>query len=442
MPRKNLILLFALCLFFQLNAQHAITGSLSPAEDFKWLIAYKLNPTTQSYVADAEVDHGEFTLKIPADAPRGIYRIVYAVPQEEFYFDLIYNGKEDIQLDFDLQEGLDFTTSEDNIVFQNYFEEINALESELEKLYDSDRVDSQQEGNILQKLQNIQESYESTSKNLLSGHFIRANKPYIPTAQEMGQAPYLFHKMEHYFDVLDLNDPVLQGTDFLSGKVVDYIFHIFRTPPRNRGEMEHEIQLKVQTLVQLLKNVDLPYQVLLMEDLWDTAIHYNLDTAADHIYKNYLRDLAQETQNTKLIDKIETFNRLRLGAIAPEITWEEGETVKNLNELSGNKYYVLVFWSSTCSHCLNELPKLQQGIKEITDTQVVAIGLEDEQKNWEKESAKLPDFIHGISLGKWDSRYVELYKIQQTPTYYILDAEKRIVAKPENYGEVLDFLTN
>lgn len=439
---KNPFLLIALCLSLHISAQHAITGNLSPAEDFKWLIAYKLNPTSQSYIADAEVSNGQFTLNIPANSPIGTYRIVYAAPQEEFYFDLIYNGKEDIKLDFDLQEGLNFAASKENIVFQNYFKEINALEGELEKLYDNERIDAHIEENLLKKLQNTQESYESTSKNLLSGHFIRANKPYIPTAHEIGHAPYAYHKIEHYFDAVDLNDPVLQGTDFLSGKVVDYIFHIFRTPPRNRGEMEHEMQLKIQTLAQLLKNVEKPYQTQLMEDLWTMAVQYNFDATADHIYENHLRDLAQETQNTKLIDRIETYNRLRLGAVAPEITWEEGDNTKKLGELSGSKYYVLVFWSSTCSHCLNELPKLQQGLKELPDTKVLAIGLEDGQDNWKKESAKLPDFIHGIALGKWESRYVELYKIQQTPTYYILDAEKRIVAKPEHFGEVVDFLKN
>src|SRR5690606_39039297 len=183
----------------------------------------------------------------------------------------------------------------------------------------------------------------------------------------------------------------------------------------------HEMEVKLQTLAQVLKNVDLSYRTRLMEDLWVMAIHYNLDATADLIYENYLRDLAQETQNTELIHKIETYNRLRPGAIAPEITWEEGENPKKLSELSGSKYYVLVFWSSTCSHCLDELPKLQQDLKGIPDVKVLAIGLEDERENWKKESAKLPDFIHGISLGKWESSYVGLYQIQQTPTYYILD---------------------
>lgn len=438
MSIKNLTSILAICVYLQLGAQQTISGILSPKEDFKWLIAYKVNPTSQAYIADSEVKNGSFAINIPANAPTGVYRMVYAIPQDEFYFDLIYNGTEDIKLSFDLETGLSFSSSLENISLQNYLKEIDSVEEEIEKLYDGGKIDQKIEADLFKKLQNIQYTYESRSKDLIAAHFIRANKPYIPTAYEMEHAAYAHHKLAHYFDTLDFNDPILQGSQFLSDKLVEYLFDIFPIPPRNRGEMEHAIQSKVQDVDEALKNVDPFYKTLLMEDLWDKATLYNLDATADLIYENYLRQLAQETQNTKLVDRIETYNRLRIGAVAPEIIWDG----KKLSELSGSKYYVLVFWSSTCSHCLNELPKLQQGLKGMADVQVLAIGLEDDRDNWAKESAKLPDFIHGLALGKWENPYVSLYHIQHTPTYFILDGEKHIVAKPEHYNAAIDFLKN
>src|SRR5690606_1210795 len=180
------------------GAQHSISGKLSPKEDFKWLIAYKLNPTSQSYIADAEVSNGDFSIKIPANSPIGSYRIVYAAPQEEFYFDLIYNGKEDIDLNFDLQEGLNFTASEENILFQNYFREMEALENEIEKFYEGNATDFQIVTDLFKKLRETQQAFETRSKNLLVQHFIKANRPYIPTTYENGHAPYISHKMEYY----------------------------------------------------------------------------------------------------------------------------------------------------------------------------------------------------------------------------------------------------
>ena len=181
-------------------------------------------------------------------------------------------------------------------------------------------------------------------------------------------------------------------------------------------------------------------KVQLFNSIWTQASSNDHNNLADDIYGNYLKSLATETNNTEILKTIETHARLRLGAKAPEITWNEGSTLKKLTDLTGAKNYVIVFWSSTCSHCLQQLPELHKRTKDLSAVKVLAIGLEDDDETWKKESAKLPAFIHGIALGKWESPYTTLYDIHQTPTYYILDREKRIVDKPENYEEVMKFL--
>ena len=97
---KNYFFAFFLLATFFLQAQHTISGTFTPAKEYKWLIAYRLKPGTQVYVADTAIKNGEFALSIPENAVEGTYRFVYAIPQEEFYFDVIYNGKENIELMF------------------------------------------------------------------------------------------------------------------------------------------------------------------------------------------------------------------------------------------------------------------------------------------------------------------------------------------------------
>lgn len=196
----------------------------------------------------------------------------------------------------------------------------------------------------------------------------------------------------------------------------------------------------VKELAQVLEDVSATNKVQLFNSLWTQASNDNLNKVADFIYDNYLKSLATETNKSELIKKIEIQNRLRLGAVAPEITWNEGSITKRLSGLSGAKNYVIVFWSSTCSHCLQQLPEFHKALKDISNTKVLAIGLEDDDVTWKKESAKLSNFVHGIALGKWESPYADIYDIQQTPTYYVLDNEKRIVARPGDYEEVLKFL--
>ncbi|WP_420845164.1 TlpA family protein disulfide reductase [Maribacter litopenaei] len=111
-----------------------------------------------------------------------------------------------------------------------------------------------------------------------------------------------------------------------------------------------------------------------------------------------------------------------------------------MSSLSGASKYLLIFWSSTCSHCLNEIPGLYDELKNIKDTEVLAVGLEDGLENWKKTIPRLADFHHAIALEKWDSPYVQTFAIQQTPTYFILDENKRILDRPESAEKVLEYL--
>jgi len=61
---KNTLFTLILLATLGLQAQHNISGTFSPAKDYKWLIAYKLKPGTQNYIADTSIKYGEFALKI------------------------------------------------------------------------------------------------------------------------------------------------------------------------------------------------------------------------------------------------------------------------------------------------------------------------------------------------------------------------------------------
>jgi len=71
---------------------------------------------------------------------------------------------------------------------------------------------------------------------------------------------------------------------------------------------------------------------------------------------------------------------------------------------------------------------------------VIAVGLEDNEMTWRLESEKLSNFEHAIALGKWESSYANLYDVHATPAYFILDSDKRIIAKPESDKDVVEFL--
>ena len=436
---KNTILIFALFIAFTMQAQNTISGTFSPAKEYSWLIAYRLKPGTQVYVADTAIKDGKFTLNLPDNTPQGTYRMVYAVPQEVFYFDVIYNGMEDINLSFNSESSVTFNTSKENILFGTYFNKINTLEKEMIAFYSNGLTDIETYQKILKKYQEVQESYEEKSNGLIAQQFIKSNKPYIPSKYESVEN-YVKNKKITYFKNLDITNPTLQASGFLTDKFTNYVFTALPLEQLEKADTEKELKVNVTTVFNHLKETSETYTFHILYTIWTQSSGSGFDAAADFIYSNYLKPSNAAIANKDIITKIEIYNRLRIGAVAPEISWKNGDKERSLSALEKADNYILIFWSSTCGHCLKELPALHKELKKNTAIKVIAVGLEDDTISWDIETKKLEDFEHAITLGKWESKYAEIFDIHATPTYFILDKNKRIIAKPETDKDVISFL--
>ncbi len=438
MAIKQTLLLFLMACVVQ--AQHKISGTFTPAKDYTWVIAYRIMPGTQAYIADTAVNNGNFTLTLPTSAEPGTYRLVYAVPQEQFYFDVLYDGKEDILVNFDAQNGPSYSASEENKIYNAYFKEITGLKQMFIDFYKNGSTDRAAYQKLIQQSNQAQTAYEESTKGMLVHEFIVANRPYIPTEYETEQA-YWQNKKDHYFDFFDLKNPTLQASGFLTDRVNGYVFTAITTAVKTKAETERLYRTNIEMVNGKLQGTDPMFQQHVMYGLWSKAASFGFDETSDHIFNTYLKSLSKRTNNQKIIDEIEKHNRLRFGATAPDIVWQEGTETKKLSELEGADCYVLIFWSSTCSHCLSELPPLHKKMVSFKNIKVIAVGMEDDEVNWKLESAKLSGFEHAIALGKWESKYAKSYAISQTPSYFVLDKDKRIIAKPENDKALVQFLS-
>ncbi len=436
---KKVILLAGLIAFLKLGAQHSISGTFRPAENFNWLIAYKLTSTGQNYIGNAEIKEGAFVLNLPKNSVSGSYRLVYAVPQEDFYFDVLYDGKEGIELSFDAVTGLKFYNSEENILRSSYFREISNLQEQLMAYYALRSKENKKLKEIVDQIAETQKDYEERAKDLLAEVFIKANTPYIPGQREP-VGTYLENRKKNYFDALDFDQPLLRASDFLKKKIIDFALTVHPLELKSSKGTEETIKENIRIVAKAIAGVDDDYSAVILYELWKELIDHDLFDAADFLYQKVLRAVVERTEKLVIIQEIELYNRLRLGARAPELHWQKDGVFYGLDDLEKNERYILVFWSSTCSHCLNELPKLHTKLSSYKNIGIMAIGLEDEAENWKKEAARFPNFQHTIALGKWESDYALRYGIIKTPTYFILDADKRITAKPEDYDELLQLL--
>lgn len=424
-----------------MQAQQTMTGTFAPAENFKWFIIYKLKTTRQEYVANGKITEGKLNYTFEASAEKGMYRLVYGLPQEEKNFDFIYSGEEDIVFNFS-DEQLDFTASKENQLHTSYFANINEAKRMINSYYQSGDTNKESFLEIFKSINTLQETFEKEAKGTIAYNFIKASRTYIPTSYETPQT-MVSNIKKHYFDAVDFTNPVLQNSDFIAEKVSNYVFTALPMKEFTGAELVAEYKKNIATVVEKMQAVPADYKKTLLYVLWEQMVMVENQEIAIHIGNTYLKPIAKQLNDDVLVEKVNVYERLAIGQKAPEISWTKDNKTHKLSELDSAENYIIVFWSSGCSHCLMEMPKLKTFVnsKEKGTIKVIAIGLEDERENWANESSFYPEFIHILGLDKWDNEIGNLYDVTATPTFFVLDKDKRIIAKPYGVKELKEFYT-
>jgi len=417
-------------------SQNTLKANFTPEEDFTWGILYKNSPTGKKYVAQSKFVEGHLVFELNEKATKGIYKLVYAVPQNEYNFDLIYNGKEDVELTFSLNNGATFIKSSENILLFSYLNELTFLGKLLEVEYKKDKINRKAITTIFDRQRELQIIYEEKSNDMLVKHFIKANKPYIPIKYE-SISNYLKNQTSNYFENIDFSDEILQSSSLLLDKSLAYISSVV-----NKGFIKQKnYNYNIDKVVAKTKITNPDFQKVFLAKMWEKFVSYNQIKSANYLAEKYLIPLANQQNDKNLALKLNQFKNLSIGNSAPDFILDESSQ-KKLSALDVAENYILVFWSSGCSHCLKELPQLHSLSDKLNSTKykVVAVGLEENYTNWSNEVKKFPNFINAIKLQKWNNKVVKDYALTSTPTYFVLDQDKKFKFKPEGLKDLKTYL--
>ncbi len=436
-------LITALLFPLLIHAQYSIKGTFSPAENYEWLLLYKVLPEYSSYIDRASIDKtGNFEFVLDSTFTKGIYRVVYAVPQDEFNFDIIFNAKEDVSLTFNEETGIEYRESVENKLLTSYTNSMAMISQSIGNYFREQSQDSTALLSIFKTQRETQTEFENISENTIASYFIKANKPYIPDQYE-DISTYISNLKAHYFDHVDFGSEVLQSSSFLIERVLNYVFGM-----APESDVVEAYKSNVDDVVEKMKYATPFTQKMLLQIIWQQMAEASYENVANYISDTYLMKIAQTTNDEALVKELELFKKLSFGQMAPnfDIQIAKGGNLidTSLYDLDSSECYVVVFWSSTCSHCLEELPKLRETIKE-TDSkqlQIIAIGLEDNETQWKNETINYPGFIHVLGLGKWDNEVGNAYNVKATPSYFVLDKNKKIISKPLDFEALRNVLCN
>lgn len=446
---KRLIFLL-LWIPFSSYAQHTISGAIISNEDYSYAMLYKIEGVRQMYLQSATIKKDtielngrmepvkSFQLSLPDSAAVGSYRIAYD-PNNNGIIDVLYN-KEDIVFTAVPNAQRPIVTYEqsvENILYESYIEELSKAQYSLDSLQVAYLKNPSPQLETLYKqgvnsVQTIQKAYEKKAEGKMVYHFIKATARYNAPEISKTSDGYFQTIVEHFYDAIDFNNTTLYNSSFLIDRISDYVFYMNFSEDETTQKTLHK--KAIDTTLQNIKSDAFRADVIVF--LVTQFARAKDADIADYLIKTHFDALPKELQNTAFRKQIEEQLGIAVGRTAPDFSWTEGDTSMSLHALKGKSYYLLIFYSTECSHCLREVPQLFSFLNTDPKFGVVAFAMETTPDAWNNYTKTLPGWHHVLGLNKWENDIARTYQINATPTYMILDASKRIIGLPEELEDV------
>jgi len=415
---------------------------MSPTENSSWVLLYKIEGTKQIFVKNTQVkkeaEKGFFEFSLPNEAKPGTYRIKYSMKRNGF-IDFFFN-KEDVIFEFnpkDSNNTVIFKESIENQLYSSFTKKIYKAQFTLDSLQSEyfrnpSALIKEAYKKSLAKVKKVEKDYILNSKGKLVNHFIKASLRY--NSPEIFERPlnYINSSIAHFFDDVDFSNKTLNNSTFLFDKISEYVLALnFAVDP-----VQKEETYKKSCNVVITKAKTTSFKADIINYLISQFSEIKNATLVDHLFANYFNKLPKENQNIRFKNKILTQLRIAIGRVAPEIIWYENDKELRLSSLKDGLNYVLIFYSTGCSHCLREVPEIYEYMKGKTNTKVIAFAMETSDDVWSNYRLKMPGWHHVLGLGKWENPTAKTYQINSTPSYFVLGMDKQIIAIPRSIDDL------
>lgn len=262
---------------------------------------------------------------------------------------------------------------------------------------------------------------------------------------------------KHYWDGISFMDDRIIRTPFFLKKLERYYREVISPEP---DSIIKDIDYKIL----LARSSPEMYKFLLnwLTDEYINPKYMGQDAVFVHLFDKYHSKGLTNWLNEK---QMESINRRAYMLMANLI----GEKAANLDMLDTEDkpvnlynlnadYTVICFWDPNCGHCKQEVPRLDSIYKASWQKHNVKFFGVLTPENKEDVKTEWVKFIKDNNIGYWTNAYKpkamedadfaaqkpsfrQLYDINLTPTLYLLDKEKRIIAKKltlEQLNELLE----
>lgn len=245
----------------------------------------------------------------------------------------------------------------------------------------------------------------------------------------------------NFFNDVDFNDLSLIPTDVLTNKIFDFL-SIQLTSDQNQ---EQQIMSLILASDNVLNRASVNFEMykfifrFLIESFNELKINEVVDYLTRMPYSENIE--CSEEQYNELLSIAEFNSRARIGSLAENISgttiFDESFDLYSID----NDFTIVYFWSYSCDHCRENINDLKIFLDENPDFSLVAVSVKSDLKKIKNlvKKTKLNGYFYHDGL-EWNCPFVDDYAVTATPSFYLLDKEKKIIFKPFDFNELVDFV--
>ncbi|MDA3816089.1 MAG: redoxin domain-containing protein [Prolixibacteraceae bacterium] len=322
--------------------------------------------------------------------------------------------------------------SEDQTIIKKTRERINALDQEI-KEYIQTEV-KKHPNTMYSVFLKAVDSPSPPEPDVLQSH---------PKYDSIAWFQQYFYNRDHFLDGINFTDERIINTPILHSKLKSYFNAVLiQNPDSLKPQVIRVIRASepnkrmYQYVTQFFLNNYTQSKVMGMDALF-VAI-------ADEVYLKGKAFWADSTTIQKIAEEAYLTRPNLIGKKAPELVMEtpDGEYL-SLHGLQAD-YTILIFYEYDCGHCKTEVPALYNDVfmKYLNNNiEVLAVNMNNDKEKWEQ-------FIEDKEIGGWNNvwdpqhntKFRFKYNVKMTPMIYLLDEDKKIVAKKIDKETLIRFI--
>jgi peroxiredoxin len=453
MKKGILLILFNLPVLGGLFGQnYMIQGTIEDAAEGQIYLA--------SYYADRfrivdsmESASGFFYFMFSGDEPPGIYRIIYSdringVLSENRFVEFIYN-RENIELEVS-HDGRDpvpqFGNTLENAVYSTFMEfELNyesRLMSTYQQLYP---VDSSE------RCMNATRLYDTLQvKRIRFMDSLTALYPDLYAVRIMNafRSPFTPGNLSHqeridtlkksFFNHSRIDDPLLLNAPVYSFKIVDYL-SLYKVDTFSLQEQQDSFMVAVDAIMEHV-SADPEVESFVVNFLWEGFELLRMERVQDYLAENYMAESCESDLAELVRQRMEGYERMTPGNLAPDFVIRDVEGKSHQLSRMEHPYVAVMFWASSCEHCREMLPELHDWYlrENHLGIEVVAISIDTSATDFQQYVEGLnPAWITARDPLGWTGKIAGDYGVYATPTLFLVDYDRVIVARPGNFRQFI-----